>query len=155
MCHAIQKPLTEAPYRPETLFECVSRDTEAPYRSPLHKPLTAPIPSSDSSMFFSGCTSDVTFTLRPTPRIVIESIQDLSFLIDNGLISSDNAYDLSNMLLGVDLKQGAGKDATSGQGKQFESPNNILQTKVADVSMKSQEVSMQKAKSDAKRAKTG
>lgn len=52
---------------------------------------------------------DVAFEMRPTPRIEVQTVQDLDVLLQNGLVSNENAADLSNMVLGMDLRQIMGK----------------------------------------------
>lgn len=63
---------------------------------------------------FGGEPSDVQFTLKPTPRIEVESVEQLILLMEAGLVSAENAHDYSNLLLGVDIKQHTGKFANAG-----------------------------------------
>lgn len=58
---------------------------------------------------------DVRVTVSPTPRIEVGTVEDIVKLMELGLVSFDNAMDLSNMLLGMDLKQNMGKEANAGQ----------------------------------------
>lgn len=59
--------------------------------------------------------ADVKVTVSPTPRIEVGTVDDIVKLMDMGLVSFENAMDLSNMLLGMDLKQNTGKEASAGQ----------------------------------------
>lgn len=43
--------------------------------------------------------SEVKFTLRPTPRIEIGSVEEIVMLLDAGIVSFENAMQISNMLL--------------------------------------------------------
>ena len=45
----------------------------------------------------------------------IGSIDEICQLLDSGMVSAENAMDLSNMIFGLDLKQGMGKEANAGQ----------------------------------------
>jgi hypothetical protein len=74
---------------------------------------------------FGGSAESVNVVIRATPRIEISSIEEICQLLDSGVVSQQNAMDLSNMIFGVDLKQGAGKDAgASIFAKQFVTPKN-------------------------------
>ena len=55
---------------------------------------------------YGGCIDDVKFIIRPTPRIEVNSVEEICQLLDAGVVSFDNAMHLSNMILGVDLQQG-------------------------------------------------
>lgn len=57
---------------------------------------------------YGGSVEDVSFTLRPTPRISIESIADLAQLMQIGVVSPEDAKTISGMLMGVDLKRSSG-----------------------------------------------
>lgn len=63
---------------------------------------------------YGGDRSGVKFLLRPTPRIEIGSVEEIVMLIESGVVSAENAMQISNMLLGVDLLQGAGARASAG-----------------------------------------
>jgi hypothetical protein len=60
-------------------------------------------------------------------------------LLDAGVVSPDNAMQISNMLLGVDLQQGAGARATAGAGagKTFMTPANRKDMVVAEAALHS------------------
>ena len=74
---------------------------------------------------YGGESEEVVFTLRPTPRIEINTVEDLALLMETGVVSFDNAMTISNMLLGVDLQQAAGKSASAGQfSRSFVTPNH-------------------------------
>jgi hypothetical protein len=49
------------------------------------------------------------------PRLEVSSVTEICQLLDSGMVSADNAADLSNMIFGLDLKQGMGKEANAGQ----------------------------------------
>lgn len=69
--------------------------------------------------------SGVKFILRPTPRIEIGSVEEIVMLLEAGVVSADNAVQLSNMLLGVDLRHFAGSKANAGPfAKTFMTPGN-------------------------------
>ena len=75
---------------------------------------------------YGGAQDTVAFSMRPTPRIAIDTVEDLKVLLEAGVIEHSNAMEISNMLLGVELKQGAGKIANAGGGsKQYMTPAQI------------------------------
>jgi hypothetical protein len=74
---------------------------------------------------FGGSQDSVDIIIRATPRIEISSIEEICQLLESGVVSQQNAMDLSNMIFGVDLKQGVGKDANASIfAKQFMTPKN-------------------------------
>lgn len=86
---------------------------------------------------YGGSPSDVAFEMRPTPRIAIESVEDLKVLMELGVIEHSNAMEISNMLLGVELKQGAGKKASAGLfSKQYMTPAQKLDKFNAETALK-------------------
>lgn len=82
---------------------------------------------------YGGNATDVRFYLFPSPRICIESVADIAMLMEMGLVSTQNAYEIANMLLGMDLKQATGHEADAGMfAKHFVTPANrqaVLQRK--------------------------
>jgi hypothetical protein len=67
----------------------------------------------------------VRFIVRATPRIEINSVDDICMLLNAGVVSFDNAMHLSNMILGIDLHQGLGEKANAGQfARAFMTPSN-------------------------------
>ena len=98
---------------------------------------------------FGGSADEVEFTICAMPRIDISSVEEICQLLDAGMVSSENAMDISNMIFGLDLKQGAGKEANAGQfSKAFMTPKNktdfISATSAADA--KKQQLSIMKQK---------
>lgn len=74
---------------------------------------------------FGGKHDDIDVMIRATPRIEISSIEEICQLLESGVVSQQNAMDLSNMIFGVDLKQGSGKDANASIfNKQYVTPKN-------------------------------
>lgn len=74
---------------------------------------------------FGGQHDSVNVVIRATPRIEISSIEEICQLLESGVVSQQNAMDLSNMIFGVDLKQSIGKDANASIfNKQFVTPKN-------------------------------
>lgn len=75
-------------------------------------------------------------------------MQDLGVLLENGLVTGENAADLSNMILGMDLRQSMGKNPGSGMigNKMFTTPKNKMDAVRAEASMLSSEAAMKKAK---------
>lgn len=68
---------------------------------------------------------NVKFVLRATPRVEITNVDDLVKLLEVGVVSFTDAMLLSNMLLGVDLKQGTGKAPSAGQfSRAFVTPSH-------------------------------
>jgi hypothetical protein len=64
---------------------------------------------------YGGQHQDVTFTLRPSPRICLESVDDLVKLLGTGVVSCTEASHISDMLLGIELQDnhsGGTKDTT-------------------------------------------
>ena len=55
---------------------------------------------------YGGSIDDVRFIIRPTPRIEVNTVEEICQLLEAGVVSFDNAMHLSNMILGVDLQQG-------------------------------------------------
>lgn len=74
---------------------------------------------------YGGGYEDVKFIIRPTPRIEVNTVEEIVQLLDAGVVSFDNAMHLSNMILGIDLKQGMGVEANAGQfSRAFITPSN-------------------------------
>jgi hypothetical protein len=74
---------------------------------------------------YGGGIDDVQFIIRPTPRIEVNSVEEIVQLLEAGVVSFDNAMHLSNMILGVDLQQGIGAKANAGQfSRAFLTPSN-------------------------------
>lgn len=74
---------------------------------------------------YGGVREDVKFIVRPTPRIEVNTVEEICQLLDAGVVSFDNAMHLSNMILGVDLQQGIGAKANAGQfSRAFVTPSN-------------------------------
>ena len=74
---------------------------------------------------YGGSEDDVKFIIRPTPRIEVNSVEEICQLLEAGVVSFDNAMHLSNMILGVDLQQGIGAKANAGQfSRAFVTPSN-------------------------------
>jgi hypothetical protein len=82
---------------------------------------------------YGGSPDDVVFTLRPTPRIEVHTVEEVCQLLEAGVVSFDNAMHMSNMILGVDLQQGAGQQANAGQfSRAFITPSNKKDLIVAE-----------------------
>jgi hypothetical protein len=74
---------------------------------------------------YGGARSDVKFVIRPTPRIEVNTVEEICMLLEAGVVSFDNAMHLSNMILGIDLQQGVGEKANAGQfSRAFMTPSN-------------------------------
>ena len=74
---------------------------------------------------FGGSSDTVDIIIRATPRIEISSVEEICMLLESGVVSQENAMDLSNMIFGVDLKQGTGKNANAGIFiRQYMTPKN-------------------------------
>jgi hypothetical protein len=74
---------------------------------------------------YGGGHDDVKFIIRPTPRIEVNTVEEIVQLLDAGVVSFDNAMHLSNMILGIDLKHGMGVEANAGQfSRAFITPAN-------------------------------
>lgn len=82
---------------------------------------------------YGGSQDDVKFIIRPTPRIEVNTVEEICQLLDAGVVSFDNAMHLSNMVLGVDLQQGIGARANAGQfSRAFMTPSNKKDLIVAE-----------------------
>jgi hypothetical protein len=69
---------------------------------------------------FPESTIPVTFHLRASPRLEVSSIQDLILLINAGLLNTENAFLMTNMIIGLDLKHSKMANAqTSLDSQQF------------------------------------
>jgi hypothetical protein len=66
---------------------------------------------------FPAAKLDVTFKLRASPRLEITTIDELILLINAGLLSTENAFLMTNMILGLDLEQA--RTQKGPQGTQF------------------------------------
>ena len=75
---------------------------------------------------FGGSKDDVEVVIRATPRIEISSVEEICQLLESGVVSQQNAMDISNMIFGIDLSQAMGKKATAGAvgSSQFLTPKN-------------------------------
>ncbi len=86
---------------------------------------------------YGGTTEDVRFIVRPTPRIEVGSVEEICQLLEAGVVSFDNAMNLSNMVLGLDLQQGMGVSANAGQfSRAFVTPSNKKDLIMADKARK-------------------
>jgi hypothetical protein len=91
---------------------------------------------------YGGVREDVKFIVRPTPRIEVNSVEEICQLLQAGVVSFDNAMHLSNMILGVDLQQGIGAKANAGQfSRAFVTPSNKKDLMMADKARKGGESS--------------
>lgn len=68
---------------------------------------------------FGGSPEDVEFNICAMPRLEISSVEEICQLLDSGMVSAENAMDISNMIFGLDLKQGMGKEANAGQFSRY------------------------------------
>lgn len=76
---------------------------------------------------YGGSIDDIEFSICPMPRLEINSVQEICQLMDCGLVSAENAADLSNMVTGLDMQQGAGKQSNAGQfSKAYVTPKNKI-----------------------------
>lgn len=86
---------------------------------------------------YGGLQEDVQFMLFPSPRLEIKSVEDLTALMEAGVVSRDNAYAMSNMILGLDLKHGSGESANAGQfSKVYQTPQQKLEVKKVEIAEK-------------------
>jgi hypothetical protein len=74
---------------------------------------------------YGGMQSDVLFAMHPSPRICVENVSELVLLLQTGVISRAEAGEISNMLLGVELKQ-QGISHTKDSMKMFRTPEQEL-----------------------------
>ena len=98
---------------------------------------------------FGGSAEDVEFSICAMPRMDINSVEEICQLLDSGMVSAENAMDISNMLFGLDLKQGVGKAANAGQfSKTFVTPKNKVDMVSAesDADAKKQQLAIMKQK---------
>jgi hypothetical protein len=66
----------------------------------------------------------VTFRLRASPRLEISTIQELVMLIESGLLTTENAFQMANMILGLDLKHAGGVTSKKfDESKQYIPPS--------------------------------
>lgn len=89
----------------------------------------------------------LTFLLKC--RIDINSVDEICQMLDAGMVSAENAMDLSNMIFGLDLKQGVGKNANAGPfSKAYLTPKNkvdmVSATSAADAAKEKVEVEKRK-----------
>lgn len=98
---------------------------------------------------FGGGPDSVDIIIRATPRIEISSVEEICQLLETGVVSHQNAMDLSNMIFGVDLKQGIGKDANAGLvgSSMFTTPQNKVSMISAEAHRISSEAQKKKAAS--------
>lgn len=89
---------------------------------------------------FGGSADSIDIVIRATPRIEISTVDEICKLLDSGVVSQENAMDLSNMIFGVDLKQSMGKNANAGIFiRQFQTPKNKAGLMSAQAGMMSAE----------------
>lgn len=89
---------------------------------------------------YGGSMEDVEFRICAMPRLEINSVDEICQLMDAGVVSAENAADLSNMVLGLDMKQGMGKQASAGQfSKAFVTPKNKISMMSAAASVEAAE----------------
>jgi hypothetical protein len=82
---------------------------------------------------YGGTPDDVKFIIRATPRIEVNTVEEICQLLDAGVVSFDNAMHLSNMILCIDLQQGIGERANAGQfSRAFMTPSNKKDLIVAE-----------------------
>ena len=82
---------------------------------------------------YGGSEDEVKFIIRATPRIEVNSVEEICQLLEAGVVSFDNAMHLSNMILGVDLQQGLGAKANAGQfSRAFMTPSSKKDLIVAE-----------------------
>jgi hypothetical protein len=88
---------------------------------------------------YGGNADSVDIVIRATPRIEISSVDEICQLMESGVVSQQNAMDLSNMIFGIDLKQGIGKDANAGNigSSMFMTPKNKTDMVSAEAQMRS------------------
>lgn len=102
---------------------------------------------------FGGSAEDVKFSIRPTPRIEIGTVDELVKLMDAGVVSFDDAHTYSNMLLGVDIQNHTGKPAQAGQfTRTYVTPQNqtsMIQARSA--AKQKEQAAKQKAKASVKK----
>lgn len=92
---------------------------------------------------YGGTLHDVEFSMRPTPRIAIDTVADLKILLDAGVIEHNNAMEISNMLLGMELKQGAGKTANAGgASKQYMTPAQLNERSQVEIAARKTKTSV-------------
>jgi hypothetical protein len=77
---------------------------------------------------YGGDHKDVCFTLRPSPRICLENVDDLVKLLASGVVSCGEASHISNMLLGVELLNGHGNTGGDDQ-TMYRTPEQALAEK--------------------------
>lgn len=103
---------------------------------------------------YGGSIDDIEFRICPMPRLEVNSVEEICQLMDAGVVSAENAADLSNMVLGLDMKQGMSKQANAGQfAKAHVTPKNKMgiMSASADVEAaeaKKKQVQMMKQKKD-------
>jgi hypothetical protein len=69
---------------------------------------------------FPAAKIPIVFRLRASPRLEVTTIQELVLLINSGLLTTDNAFTMTNMILGLDLKNAGAVPATKfDASKQF------------------------------------
>lgn len=74
---------------------------------------------------YGDTDSEVEFKLFPTSRLSVQTVDDIAKLVEMGLISTENAHQLSNMMIGSDLKMCTGNEPnSSASAKMFMTPQN-------------------------------
>ena len=97
---------------------------------------------------YGGSDDEIKFIIRATPRIEVNSVEEICQLLEAGVVSFDNAMHLSNMILGVDLQQGLGAKANAGQfSRAFMTPSNKKDLIVAEKAQTASSSSQKKSKS--------
>jgi hypothetical protein len=76
---------------------------------------------------YGGTHQDVCFSMRPSPRISLETVDDLMKLLSSGIVSCGEAAHISNMLIGVEL-QHQGHDASNDK-EMYRTPEQTLAEK--------------------------
>ena len=97
---------------------------------------------------YGGSDDEIKFIIRATPRIEVNSVEEICQLLEAGVVSFDNAMHLSNMILGVDLQQGLRAKANAGQfSRAFMTPSNKKDLIVAEKAQTASSSSQKKSKS--------
>jgi len=82
-------------------------------------------------------TTEVRFLLSPASRITIRDTDDFIKLLQCGLVTSQDAYTLSNMILSPEMLLCTGKPPTAGKNAQiFVTPSNKVADDMAHIAAK-------------------
>jgi hypothetical protein len=69
---------------------------------------------------FPGSKMPLSFRLQASPRLEVTNIQELLLLFESGLLTVDNAFQMTHMILGLDIKHAGGThDTKFDKSKQF------------------------------------